>query len=263
MIAPARRSHVVIALLLSLGPAVGAAQTLETETARLLRAGWWKIGNAFEFQTSSDGTELAVPFAVEYGLTDNLELLVEPVPYTAIRPRVGRHARGVGDVEATLTYRFRQESRSVPALALAAEVKLPTARDTLIGTRRTDYAGYVIASKRFGHVDAHFNVGYTIVGQPAGVMLDNVFNFALAGVYRPNTGLELFGEVLGSTASGAGEVQPGSGGAGAVVPEAAGNVLVGTLGAGKALGAALLYLAVSYDNSHAVLFRPGLTVRFR
>jgi hypothetical protein len=47
------------------------------------------------------------------------------------------------------------------------------------------------------------------------------------------------------------------------VPEAAGNVLVGTLGAGKALGAALLYLAVSYDNSHAVLFRPGLTVRFR
>jgi hypothetical protein len=142
MIPTARRCHMVIALLLSsLAPAVGAAQTLETETARLLRAGWWKIGNAFEFQTSSDGTELAIPVAIEYGLTDNLEFLVEPVPYTAIRPRVGRQARGVGDVEATLTYRFLGESRSVPALALAAEVKLPTARDTLIGTRRTDYAG--------------------------------------------------------------------------------------------------------------------------
>jgi hypothetical protein len=167
----------------------------------------------------------------------------------------------MGDVEATLTYRFRGESPSVPALALAAEVKIPTARDSLIGTRRTDYAAYLIASKRFGLVDAHFNIGYTIVGKPAGVSLDNVFNIAFAGVYRPNTGVELFGEVLGSTASGAGEAQPGAGGG--VVPEAAGNVLVGTLGAGKALGAALLYLAVSYDNSHAVLFRPGLTVRFR
>ena len=33
MIATVRRSHVVIALLLSLAPAVGAAQALETETA--------------------------------------------------------------------------------------------------------------------------------------------------------------------------------------------------------------------------------------
>lgn len=261
MIPIARRSRVVIALLLSLAPVAGAAQTLETETARLLRAGWWKIGNAFEFQTSSDGTELAIPVAIEYGLSDNLEFLVEPVPYIAIRPRVGRHARGLGDVEATLTYRFRGEGPSVPALALAVEVKLPTARDTLIGTRRTDYAGYLIASKRFGRLDTHFNFGYTIVGKPAGVALDNVFNVALAGVYRPNAGMELFGEVLGSTASGAGEAQPGTGGA--VVPEAAGNVLVGTLGAGKTLGATLLYLAVSYDNSHAVLFRPGVTVRFR
>jgi len=261
MIATPHPSPVIITLLLSLAPAVGAAQTLETETARLLRGGWWKIGNAFEFQTSSDGTEVAIPVAIEYGLTDNVEFLVEPVPYTAIRPRIGRHARGVGDVEATVTYRFLGESASFPALALAAEVKLPTARDTLIGTRRADYAGYLIASKRFGHVDTHFNFGYTIVGKPAGVALDNVFNVAFAGVYRPNTGLELFGEVLGSTASGPGEAPAGTGGA--VVPEAAGNVLVGTLGAGKAMGAALFYLAVSYDNTHAVLFRPGLTVRFR
>src|SRR5258705_12915629 len=111
-----------------------AAQMLETETARLLPARWWKVGNAFEFQSSSEGTEAAIPFAFEYGLSDRLELLVEPVPYTAIRPNAGRHATGAGDVEATVTGLLRHESHSVPAFALAAEVKFATARDSLIGS---------------------------------------------------------------------------------------------------------------------------------
>ena len=123
----------VLSLLVG-APRISASQTLETETARLLPAHWWKIGNAFEFQTSGDGTEAALPFAIEYGISDNLELLVEPVPYAAIRPKVGRRANGVGDIEATLTGRVRQESRRGPALAFAAEVKFPTARDTLIGS---------------------------------------------------------------------------------------------------------------------------------
>src|SRR5205085_4586546 len=91
-----RLKLVPLAFALSIGTAGSAvAQTLETETARLLPAGWWKIGNAFEFQTSTDGTEAAIPFAIEYGLSNRVELLVEPVPYTAIRPKVGRHAFGV------------------------------------------------------------------------------------------------------------------------------------------------------------------------
>src|SRR5258705_10596085 len=99
-----------LGLLLLVGIATSAAaQTLETETARLLPAHWWEIGNAFEFQKSADGTEAALPFAFEYGISNNLSLLVEPVPYTAIPPKVGRHAVGVGDIEATLTGRVRQE----------------------------------------------------------------------------------------------------------------------------------------------------------
>lgn len=260
MISSGRRCAVT--LLLMLGAASPcAAQTLETETAHLLNAGWWEIGNAYEFQTSTEGTETAIPFALTYGLTNNLELLVEPVAYTAIRPHVGRHATGVGDMEGTLTYRFRQETRSAPALATAFEVKIPTARDSLIGSGYTDYAGYLIASKSLGRFDVHANLVYTIVGKPAGVQLNNIASFGLAGVYRPNPLYEFFGEVLGSTSS-----TPGgeSGSGGAVVPEAAGGELVGTLGGGGHFGSALLvYLGVSYDNNNALLFRPGFTLRFR
>src|SRR5258706_10849067 len=111
---------------------------------RVVQAVWWKVGSGFEYQTASEGAEAAVPILAEYGLTDNLELVMEPVPYTAIRPKTGRRTAGAGDFEITLAYRFAQEGRRLPALALAAEVKLPTARDTLIGTRETDYTAYFI-----------------------------------------------------------------------------------------------------------------------
>ena len=53
------------------------AQTLETESARVLPAHAWEVGYAFEAQTSSEGTERAMPFAFEYGLSDRVELLIE------------------------------------------------------------------------------------------------------------------------------------------------------------------------------------------
>src|SRR2546428_10919719 len=74
------------------------AQPLETESARLQPGGTYELGTAFEFQSSSEGTETAVPQAIEAGVTNRFSLLVEPVPYTAVRPRGGAHATGVGDL---------------------------------------------------------------------------------------------------------------------------------------------------------------------
>jgi hypothetical protein len=259
MTIPRARSPLLVATLAVTATTLCRAQNLETETARLLPAGRWEIGNAFEFQTSAEGTETAVPFAIEYGLTDNLELLVEPVPYTAIRPKIGRHATGLGDVEGTLTYRFVPEGRSRPALALAAEIKFPTAEDSLIGSDLTDYTGYLIASKRLGRIDMHVNVAYSVVGKPASVHLNNIFSFAVAAVYHPTPPLEVFGEVLGNTSSTPGTESTAQNG---VVPEAAGGELVGTIGIGRGFGRSLfLYFSMSYDNNNAVLLRPGVTLR--
>lgn len=251
-----RRIAPLVATLLALTAGTGSAQTLETETARLLSARWWKVGNALEFQKSSEGTEAAMPIAIEYGLTNSLELLVEPVPYTAIRPTQGRHAVGAGDIEATLTALVRHETQSTPALALAAEVKLPTARDSLIGSGEPDYTGYLIASKRFGQVDTHVNLAYTFVGRQDSVQLNNLVSFAVAGVYKSSPTVQLFGEVLGNTGA-----IPGS--ETSTTPEVAGGELSFTLGAGKNIGVGgLLYFAVSYDTNNAVLVRPGITWRF-
>jgi Putative MetA-pathway of phenol degradation len=175
---------------------IHAQQPLETETARPLKKGQVEVQATFEYQTSKEGTERAAPLAFEFGLTDRLSLLVEPVLYTSIRPKLGRRASGFGDLEVTLSYLFAKEGRRRPALAIAGEIKAPTARDALIGTGKTDFAAYLFASKRFGKFDTHANVGYTFVGKPAAVQVSNTANFAFAVEYFANKKVTLLGEVL-------------------------------------------------------------------
>jgi len=245
-------------------PGMCVAQILETETARPLGRGTWELGTNFEYQTSSEGSETALPLAAEYGVADRWELLLEPVAYTAIRPNVGTRATGVGDMELTVTYLARRESGGTPAVALAGEVKFPTARNTLIGTGKTDLAGYLIASKRLGRFDTHANLGYTIVGRPSGAQLKNIFNFALASELSLGTRSELYGEILANTASSSapeptGPLQPGTS-----TPEAPSGEIVTSIGVARYVVPSLrLSLGLSVDNNGAVLFRPGFTWRRR
>ena len=252
------RAFRALALLAAAIPvSTAVAQTLETETARLLPRNGFKIGHNFEYQVSAEGKETALPFILEYGLTGSTEVVIEPVLYTAIRPKgaFGR-ATGAGDLEITVIQRLFGEASSRPAIAIAGEIKVPTARNQFIGTGKTDYALYLIASRRFGRLDGHANVGYTFVGQPAGVELGNIANFALGGMYDLGPRTKLFGELLGNTAATSGAPES------ATTPEAAGGELVGTVGIGQMIQRRFfLTLGVSYDNNGAVQVRPGFVVR--
>jgi hypothetical protein len=256
--------------LTSIVPGLASAGMLETETARLRPQGGIKLGAAFEYQTSSDGKEYALPLEFEAGLTDNLELLVEPVAYTSIRPKNSPHASGFGDTETTLIWRFVDEDGWRPAMAVAGEIKFPTARNSMIGTRKTDYTGFVIASKHFGHLDTHFNLGYTVYGQPDGAaasQVSNSLNLALAAVYTLDSGYQLFAEVLSNSLLGTESPEPGSSGTGGAVSsalqEASTGETSGTVGAARPIGKHLrASLGVSYDNNHAWMLRPGLEYSF-
>lgn len=243
-------------------PAVCHAQMLETETARPLRRGQCELSTAVEIQSSGEGVERAVPFAVEYGVRDRLTLLLEPVVYTAIRPNTGSGATGPGDLELTVIYLLGMESHSAPALAVAGEIKFPTAQNTLIGTGETDYTAYLIASKRLGRLDVHANVGYSILGTPSGTSINNIVSGAFALEYFASQEIELFGEVLGNTSA---SPEGGSESANPANPTAAevtGGEFVGTLGVGARPWPSLfISLGVSYDNNQAVQFRPGITYR--
>ncbi len=259
-----RGYRLLLALPLAFCPVGTGAQMLETETAPSLGARHYQVDIGYELQTSSEGREVAMPFAIEYGLTDWLEALVEPVPYTAILPKSGRRARGAGDIEVTLTALLRAESHGIPAFGFAAEVKVPTAHDALIGTGRADYTGYFIASKRAGAFDVHANLSYSLLGSPPGVHLRNVTGFALATEFHATPNVSLYGEVLATTAA-APEGENGDViGSGAPVPEAAGAESVGSLGLARYFGrTARISFGVSYDNNAALQIRPGVTIWIR
>jgi len=239
-----------------------AGQPLETETARLLSPGAIETEAVVEVQHSSDGRESAVPLLFEMGFQHNWEVTVEPVPYTAIRPRHSGGATGQGDLEVTLTHLLAGERASLPAIAIAGEVKLPTAKNDLIGTGETDYTVLAILSKRHGRFDSHLNAGYTIVGSPAGTSLNNIFDYALATEFKLTPAVDLVGEIIGNTSS-AGENGGDSSSGPQVIAEAAGGETSVLIGArykprpGISLGAGL-----SYDNNQALLLRTGITIRF-
>ena len=278
--ANSRLLAVLSILLCPLGAHAGLP--LETETARLLKAGALKVESSVEYQTSPEGFEVDVPLAFEYGITDYLELLVEPTVFSNIRPEIGRKVHGVGDLEITLSWLFFEERPLIPALALAGEVKVPTASDVAIGTGETDYSPFLIASKRFGKWDTHLNFGYAILGEPPGVSLNDIFTYAAAAEYHVTPRWDLVAEVVGNTSSSPTTTQPtaqppdapgaGEGGGegpgnpgseNTLVPEAAGNEIVGLVGARfRVLPNLIISAGLAYDNNHALLFRPGVTYRF-
>lgn len=234
---------------------VQAQQPLETETARLPVRGTLLTGLTYEFQMSPQGTEHAIPLAFEYGATDRLALLVEPVLFTAIRPKSGRRAMGLGDLEATLQYLVRGETGGWPALALAAELKVPTARDTLIGTRRPDFTPYLIASRVLGRTELHANVGYAFVGKPPNIAVQNTVSLAFALEHHLSARIDLLAELLSTTAAGTGATES------ATAPEIAGAEQVGMMGIRFAPRRGRWFsLGVTYDNTNALLFRPGVTI---
>jgi hypothetical protein len=244
-------------------PAALQAQILETETARPLRRGEIEIGAGYELQHSREGDEVAIPLGFEFGLTNRIGLLIEPVPYTAIRPEVGDSATGPGDLEITASFLVRNESGSWPALALALEEKVPTAKNTLIGTGKADHTAYIIGSKRFGNFDVHANAGYTIVGSPKGQSLSNRVSGALATEFALRRSTSLFAEVLASTSAGGGEGDTTTPGA-TPSPEVSGDEFMATLGISHSFGGRTRYsLGITRDNAGAMQVRPGITLWFR
>jgi hypothetical protein len=247
------------AIVLLIASSAMASQPLETETARLLHHGDVKIEATAEYQTSHEGTERAFPFVFEYGLSDRTELTVEPVFGTSIRPKHAPPASGAGDVEVTLTHLFKPESSSIPAFALAAELKLPTAKNEQIGTGKTDYTLWGIASKRFGRMDVHGNLGYTVVGKPTGTDLRNIVNYAVAEEFHLSPAVDIVAEVLGNTSS-TGETVEGAPSPAPVPAEASAGESSIMAGLRWHHSPAITFaLGVSYDNNHAFLIRPGLT----
>ncbi len=252
-------------ILTALLPTKLFAQVLETEESKPLLPGQFEIGTGVEFQTSKEGKETAFPLSIEYGLSNKFTVLVEPVGFTSITPKTGPHAKGIGDLEITLFYQIVSEKKVLPSISISGEVKIPTAKNKLIGTGKADYTPFLIMSKTTGKFYTSMNLSYTFLGKPAGVVANDLFNYALGTIFTASPKSILFAEVYGNTSAVGGDVPEGT-----IVmnpntnnTELSGGETVGAIGYGYYLNKELLLsLGVSYDNNNAILFRPGIEWKF-
>ncbi|MEP6616824.1 MAG: transporter [Ginsengibacter sp.] len=241
------------------------SQVLETEESNPLAPGQFEIGTGIEFQTSKEGTETALPIAIEYGLTRRFSILVEPVGFTNIHNKRSNSATGFGDLEVTLFYQLTTEGKIMPAISISAEVKLPTTKNSLIGTGKTDYTPFLIATKTTGRFFTSANLSYTILGKPKGVSVTNLFNYAVGTIYTASERNILFAELYGNTSAFGTDVPETTNviQAPAMTTEISGGEVVGSIGFGRYIKKDLLLsMGVSYDNNKAILFRPGIEWSF-
>ncbi|HEY3216905.1 MAG TPA: phytase [Candidatus Eisenbacteria bacterium] len=236
-------------------------QPLETETARQAPPGSVRVETGFEVEGDAHRTAYSVPLALDFAASRRVAFRLEPILYAHLLGGVRTLAAGLGDLEAAATLLGWPEGPRVPGVAVALEVKLPTARSRLIGSGRADYTGDLILSRRVEPFDLHLNLGYTMVGRPPDLDTQNVYSFTVA-TERSFARFDVVAEIQGHTPALADPDE--SDGARALALEIAGEELVGTLGARyRPTDRLVLSLGLSYDNDHAVAIHPGFGLRVR
>jgi hypothetical protein len=122
-----------------------------------------------------------LPTSVRYGLNSRVELRWGLPAQMVQRGGAGGHLKGISDHGLSALYRFHEQGRWVPALAVSYGVKIPTANPNKgFGTGYTDHQLVFIASRDLGRVHFDFNTVGTVAGGPDGHDVAAQYGLALS-----------------------------------------------------------------------------------
>lgn len=149
------------------------------------------------YKSSSGGgkeTELVPGLTYKYGLNRNFEFKFDTNISTVHKAGKVREA-GLGDTSLQLKWRFLDESKTRPGIALGYKLKLPTAdADRGLGSGVTDNFVWLTIGKSFGRYRLYGNVGYNTLG--ASGAKDNAY-YGMVLNYKVteklNVGAEFYG----------------------------------------------------------------------
>ena len=139
---------------------------------------------------------------INYSYLNNLQLTLA-VTGVSIRESGAKRKPSFADVWTEVKWRFQEEKKNRPQLALDYAIKLPTAgRSQGLGTGNVDHTMLLIGQKAIGRLTIFGNVGINIVGNHDGR------NNALYGIvcdYQLTEHLDVGAEVYGNTSAAVGE----------------------------------------------------------
>jgi hypothetical protein len=104
-------------------------------------------------------------------------------------------ATGIGDVLLRTKYNFLRDDPKLPDMAIAGWVRLPTGDEAdLLGTGETSVAAIFVASKSFGRVAPHLNLGYEAsTGDSSGNLVRYVVGFEASVHPKVTTAVDVLG----------------------------------------------------------------------
>lgn len=92
---------------------------------------------------------------------------------------------GLGDIVTGLSYNVLNHAASQTAMDITGKIKFGTAdQNKGLGTGQTDYALQADLYKTYGKTTALATLGYRVLGDPAGVSLNNVWFGSVGGAYK-------------------------------------------------------------------------------
>ncbi len=142
--------------------------------------------------------ETTLTAVLTYGLADALDLALQ-FPILFFEPAEGGNQAGIGDIEVHGKYRIVNEGAVSPAFAVTGALKFPTGSERRgLGSGATDVGITLVATKGFGPVTTHLNLGYTVIGASG---QENVLKWGAAASLQVTRPLSFVGEVVGETNS--------------------------------------------------------------
>lgn len=108
---------------------------------------------------------------------------------------------GLGDLAFSAGYRIVDNLLTGTQVVLSTRVKIPTASiDEGLGTGRTDVGAAATARKRFASGWLYGDLGYIVIGRPAGTDVQNAVTWGVGGGKRLASSVFLLASAFGNTA---------------------------------------------------------------
>lgn len=184
----------VLALLLLAVAPVWAARPLVTDDFGTVDLGKYELEVGAGSTTFAGSTTNGLGVSFKRGFTTCFDLGIE-VPYSLTAPT------GIGD--ATIHAKYKAvELGEEEGVTAKLSVKL-TNGDSVsgLGSGFTDYTLIAIYSKPLAGLKTHYNLGYTLVGVAAGSPEANTINYGAAVEKELPAGVEVVGEIYGTSAA--------------------------------------------------------------
>jgi hypothetical protein len=195
-------SLVVGVALVSLSTHAWACRPLTVDDCPPTEKGKIGIESGFSsFKSANYDSNVSEVTSLKYGILDNMDIGID-LPYLNYTQTGAQNVSGLGDATVKAKIKIIPSENNFAGLSFTAGAKLSNGDASKgLGTGVTDYSINSILTKELDKLALHFNLGYTLIGQPAGQTLNNVLNYGCAFESPIIADVTLLGEIYGSTNS--------------------------------------------------------------